>query len=701
MKISPLAVLVAVSVPLAAQAPPPRVNPLLSRSTLPFQAPPFDRLNDADYQPAIEEGIKQQQAEVTAIANNPEAPTFLNTIEAMERTGTLLKRASSIFFPLAGAHTNPTVQKIESALAPKLAAHDDEIYLNAKLFMRVKAIYDTRARLKLDPESAHLVELYYRDFVRAGALLNDADKAKLRALNQEESSLSTDYDHKRLAANNAAAIVVDQREQLDGLSDSDIAAAGQAAQSRGLSGKWLLELQNTTQQPALASLRNRSLRKRLHDASTARGSAADPNSTEPTIARLAQIRAQQAKALGFPTWAAYALADQMAKTPETALKLSTEVAAAATARARDEAARMQKLIDQEGGGFTLAAWDWQFYAERVRKADYDYDEAEVRPYFELDRVLKDGVFFAANRLYGITLTERRDLPVYHPDVRVFDVVDADGRPLGLFYGDYFSRSTKRGGAWMNSFVRPSKLLEAKAVVTNNTNFTKPAPGQPALLTSDEVQTLFHEFGHALHYLFSTAIFPRSGGIVRDFVEFPSQFNEHWALEPTVLANYAKHYQTGAPMPRALVDKIKKAATFNQGFATTESQAAALLDMAWHTLPADAPLQDVSAFEAAALKRFKVDLPQIPPRYRSPYFTHIWSNGYSARYYSYLWTDLLDEDAYEWFVEHGGLTRANGDRFRNLVLAPGGRKDFAAIYRDFRGRDPIVGPLLKSRGLERK
>ena len=701
MKISPLALLVAVSVPLAAQAPPPRVNPLRSRSTLPFQAPPFDRINDADYQPAIEEGIKEQQAEVAAIANNPEAPTFLNTIEAMERTGTLLKRASSIFFPLAGAHTNPTLQKIESALAPKLAAHDDEIYLNAKLFTRVKAIYDTRARLKLDPESAHLVELYYRDFVRAGALLNDADKAKLRALNQEESSLSTDYDHKRLAANNAAAVLVDERTQLDGLSEDEIAAAAQTAQSQGLSGKWLFALQNTTQQPALASLKNRALRKRIHDASMARASATDPNTTEPTIARLAQVRAQQAKLLGFPTWAAYALADQMAKTPETALKLSTDVAAAATARARDEAARMQKLIDQDGGGFTLAAWDWQFYAERVRKADYDYDEAEVRPYFELDRVLRDGVFFAANRLYGITLTERRDLPVYHPDVRVFDVVDADGRPLGLFYGDFFSRSTKRGGAWMNSFVRPSKLFEAKAVVTNNTNFTKPAPNQPALLTSDEVQTLFHEFGHALHYLFSTVIFPRSGSIVRDFVEFPSQFNEHWALEPTVLANYAKHYQTGTPMPRTLVDKIKKAATFNQGFATTESQAAALLDMAWHTLPADAPLQNVSTFEAEALKRFKVDLPQIPPRYRSPYFTHIWSNGYSARYYSYLWTDLLDEDAFEWFVEHGGLARANGDRFRNLVLAPGGLKDFAAIYRDFRGRDPIVAPLLKSRGLERK
>jgi peptidyl-dipeptidase Dcp len=701
MKIQPLAVLVAVAVPLAAQAPPSRVNPLLSRSSLPFQAPPFDRITDADYEPAIEEGIRQRQAEIARIAGNTAAPTFANTIEAMERSGELLRRTMAVFGPITSAHVNPTLQKIESATAPKLAAAEDEIYLDAKLFARIKSIYDARATLKLDGEARYLLEQYYNDFVRAGALLSDADQAKLRALYQEESSLSTDYSHKRLAANNAAAVVVDDRAQLDGLSEADIAAAAQAAQNRGLAGKWLLTLQNTTSQPPLANLKNRDVRRRLHEASTARGGAADPETTEPIIARLAQIRAQRAKLLGFPNWAAYALADQMAKTPEAALKLTTEVVAAASARASDEAARMQKLIDQEGGGFTLAAWDWPFYAERVRKADYEFDEAEVRPFFELDRVLKDGVFFAANRLYGITLTERRDLPVYHPDVRVFNVHDADGRPLGLFYGDFFSRPTKDGGGWMNSFVRQSRLLETLAAVTNNTNFTKPAPGQPALLTSENVRTLFHEFGHALHYIFSTTVYPRSSFVVRDFVEFPSQFNEHWAWEPSVLANYAKHHQTGAPMPQALVDKIKKAATFNQGFMTTEAQAAALLDLAWHTLPAEAPLQDVSAFEMDALKRFNVALPQIPPRYRSPYFTHIWSNGYSARYYSYLWTDLLDEDAYEWFVEHGGMTRANGDRFRSLVLAPGGGQDFATTYRNFRGREPIVGPLLKSRGLERR
>ena len=693
------AVVVAVSVPALAQTPNSRVNPLLSPSTLPFQAPAFDRITDADFQPAIEEGMTRQLAEVDAIANDAAPPTFANTVEAMEKTGVLLRRVMAIFNALTDANTNPALQKVEAEEAPKLASHDDEIYLNAKLFARVKAIYGRRNTLALDPEAKHLVELYYRDFVRSGALLNDADKTALRALNREESTLATEYRTRRLAGNNAAAVVVDDRAQLDGLSEADIAAAAEAARTRGLAGKWVLTLQNTTQQPALADLRNRDLRKRLHDAASARGRGTGPNSTEATIARLAQVRAQQARLLGFPSFAAFALDDQMAKTPANALKLMNDLVPPAAAKAREEAARMQKLIDQEGGGFMLAPWDWQFYAERVRKADYDLDEREVRPYFELTHVLQDGVFFAATRLYGITFTERHDIPVYHPDVRVWEVRDSDGTPLGLFYGDFFSRPTKAGGGWTNSFIRQSTLLGTKTLTGNNVNVTKPAPGQPALLTSGEVRTMFHEFGHALHALFSTVRYPRSNAIVRDFVEFPSQLNEQWAFDPAVFANYAKHYQTGVPMPAALVEKIRKARTFNQGFATTENVAASLLDLAWHALPADAPGQNVSAFEADALMRFHVDVPQVPPRYHSTYFSHIWSNGYSARYYSYLWTEVLDDDAYDWFMEHGGMTRANGDRYRSMILSRAGRQDFAELYRAFRGRDPQVGPLLRERGLD--
>jgi peptidyl-dipeptidase Dcp len=690
----------AIVFPVLAQTPAMTqgTNPLLTASTLPFQAPPFDRISDAHFLPAMEAGITRQLAEAAAIANDPAPPTFANTIEALERTGQLLDRATSVFFNLVSSNTNPELQKIQREIAPKLASTKDQIFLDAQLFQRVKAIYDRRDTLRLDAEATHLVELYYSDFVRAGALLNDADKTTLRALNEEESSLQAEYSQKRLAANNAAAVIVDDKAQLDGLTAADIAAAAQEAGKRQLPGKWVLTLQNTTQQPYLSRLKNRALRQRIFDASITRGTGTGPNATEATIARLAQIRAQRARLLGFPTFAAYAVEKQMAATPENALQLVTQVVTASTARAREEAARMQKLIDQERGGFTLAAWDWDYYAERVRKADYDFDDNEVRPYFELDRVLRDGVFFAATRLYGITFVERTDLPVYAKDVRVFEVRDADGSPLGLFYGDFFERGNKNGGAWMNTFVRPSKLLEARAVVINNTNFVKPPPGQPVLLTSDNVRTMFHEFGHALHYLCFAAVYPRSTRIVRDFVEFPSQFNEHWALDPVVLANYAKHHVTGAAMPRALADRIRKAETFNQGYATTEAQAAALLDFAWHTLPADAPLQRVAPFDAAALEKFHVDLPQVPPRYHSTYFTHIWSNGYAAGYYAYLWAKVLDTDAYDWFVEHGGLTRDNGNRFRALVLSRAGQADFAQIYRDFRGRDPIVAPLLKERGL---
>ena len=673
----------------------------MTASKLPFQAPPFDKLQDTDYQPAIEEGMKRQIAEMDVIAKSTEPPTFSNTIEAMERTGELLTRAGKIFFNLTQSNTNETLQKVEESEAPKLAAHQDAIYMNPKLFARVKAIYDQRNTLGFDAESKQLVERYYRNFVRAGALLSDADQAKLRALNEEESKLTTSFRAKVLADTDAAALGVDTKEELAGLSDADLAAAAQRAVDKKLPGKYVLRIQNTTQQPPLTSLQNRATRERLFTASVQRGNHGGPNDTKAIVERLAQLRGERAKLLGFPTYAAYSLDDQMAKTPQNAEKLMTDIVPAATKRARQEAAAMQKLIDKQKGGFKLAPWDWQYYSEKVRKAEYDLDESEVKPYFELDRVREDGVFYAANQLYGITFKERHDIPVYQPDVRVWEVFDKDGKSLALFYGDYFARPNKSGGAWMDTFVDQSGFLGTKPVVFNCTNFTKPAPGQPALLSFDDVTTMFHEFGHALHGMFSNVIYPTlaSTNVPRDFVEFPSQFNEHWASDPKVFANYAKHHQTGAVMPAALVAKIKKSRTFNQGYALTEYLAAALLDQAWHTIAPGSALQDANAFEPAALKRFKVDMPLVPPRYHTTYFSHIWGGGYSAGYYAYLWAEVLDHDAYYWFKEHGGMTRANGERLRDTVLSRGGTENAAEMYRTFSGHDPRVEPLLYERGLK--
>ena len=617
----------------------------------------------------------------------------------MERSGELLTRAAKVFFNLTQSNTSKTMQKIKADEAPKLAAHQDAIYLNAKLFARVKALYDRRDALALDPEARYLVERYYLNFVRAGAQLSDADKTTLRALNQEEAKLTTQFTDKVLADTNESAVIVDNREELSGLGEGDGAAAAETAKERGLAGKWVLSLQNTTQQPALASLANRALRSRLFSASSLRCNHGGGNDTKSIVARLAELRAEHAKLLGFSSYAAFVLDDQMAKTPQNAEKLMTGLVPAATGKARGEAARMQKLIDAEKGAFPLGPSDWEFYAERVRKAEYDIDESQVKPYFELEHVLRDGVFFAANRLYGITLKERKDIPVYQPDVRVFEVFDADGKSLALYYGDYFSRSNKSGGAWQDSFVDQSHLLGTRPAVFNVSNFTKPAAGQPALLSFDDVNTLFHEFGHALHAMFASVRYPTLLSVPRDFVEFPSQFNEHWALEPSVLANYAKHFQTGKPMPRALVDKIKKSRTFNQGYKTTEYLAAALLDMAWHELPAGAPQQDVNAFERSSLQRFDVDMSQVPPRYHTTYFSHIWQGGYAAGYYAYLWSEVIDDDAYYWFKENGGMTRANGQRFREMILSRGGTQDAAALYRAFRGRDPKVEPLIEERGLK--
>ena len=675
--------------------------PFMKPSPLPFHAPQFDRIHDADFLPAFEAGMKAHDAEIQKIAENPAAPTFENTIVALERSGAELTRVEKVFFHLTQANTNPDLQKIQAEVAPQLAAHGDAISMNAKLFQRIKTIYDQRAHLKLGPEGQVLVARYYQNFVHAGAQLSEADQTKLRAFNQEESKLTTEFQNRLLAGTKDGALVLDHQADLKGLSAGEIEAAAAAAKARGLAGKFVLPLQNTTQQPALTALADRAIRERLFKASVDRCSLGNADDTRAIILDLARIRAQKAALFGYKDFASYTMYDQMAKTPEAAEKLMNSLVPAATAKARAEAAKIQALIDQQKGGFQLAPWDWNFYAEQVRKAEYDLDDAQIKPYFELNRVLQDGVFYAAHQLYGLTFKERHDIPVYNPDVRVFEVFDADKKPLALFYADYFKRDNKAGGAWMDTFVDQSGLLHAKPVVYNICNFTKPAPGQPALLSFDDVTTMFHEFGHALHGMLSNVKYPLLAGtnVPRDFVEFPSQFNENWALQPQVFAHYARNYKTGAPMPKALVAKLRKARTFNQGYALTEYLASGLLDMAWHTLPPTEQIKDVQAFEDQALQHFKVDLPQVPPRYHSPYFAHIWSGGYSAGYYAYLWSEVLDRDAYAWFKTHGGLTRANGDRFRKMILSKGSTEDMAALYRAFRGADPSVVPLEVARGLK--
>ena len=584
--------------------------------------------------------------------------------------------------------------------APRLAAHQDAIYLDPKLFARVKTVYAARDGLNLDPEQRQLLEVYYRQFVHSGAELPAAEQTRLRALNGRISTLETAFEQKLLAAAKAGALVVDGAAKLAGLDEGAIAAAAAAAKDRGLAGKWVLTLQNTTQQPALASLSDRATREALFRASWTRAEKGDANDTRATISELAKLRAEKAVLFGYPNYAAYVLYDQMAKTPATAVGFVHNLAPAVAAEQRREAAEIQATATREGASFAVRPWDWDYYAQKLRKAKYDLNESEIKPYFELNRVLVDGVFYAANRLYGLTFRERHDIPVYHPDVRVFTVYDKDGSELGLMYFDYFKRDNKAGGAWMSNFVQQSKLLGTKPVIYNVANFPKPQPGQPALISFDDTTTMFHEFGHALHGLFASQQYPTLAGAntARDWVEFPSQFNEHWALEPSVLAHYARHYQTGAPMPQALADKIKRAARFNQGYAIGEAVTAADLDLQWHTLPADAPRQDVDTFEAAALARSGFDTADVPPRYRSSYFLHIWGNGYAAGYYAYAWTEMLDDDAWQWFRAHGGLTRANGDRFRALILSRGHTQDYATMFRTFYGRDPEVGPLLIHRGL---
>jgi peptidyl-dipeptidase Dcp len=675
-------------------------NPFYAPSTLPFQAPPFDRIKDSDYQPAIEAGMAQQREEVRAIAENSSAPTFGNTIVALEKSGQLLTRVMQVFGGVTGANLSPELQKVQEIEAPKLAAHQDAIFLDSKLFQRVSIIYNERDSLKLDPEALHLVEWYYKEFVRAGANLSDAGKAELKKLNEEDSTLSTAFVKKLLAATKDGAYHTTDKNALAGLTETRLQGAAQAAKDRKLEG-YVIPLQNTTQQPDLGSLSVRTTRHTIFENSWNRAEHGGDNDTRHTIARLAQVRAQKAQMLGFPNYATWRLQDQMAKTPEAAIKFMDDLVPGATSKAVAEGKDIQKLINSQKGGFELEPWDWEFYSDQVRKAKYDLDESQIKPYFELNNVLENGVFYAANQLYGITFKERKDIPVYHPDVRVFEVFDADGRELALWYCDYFKRDNKNGGAWMDVFVNESKLLNQLPVVYNVANFAKPAPGQPALLSFRDVTTMFHEFGHALHGMFANTVYPSISGTAtaRDFVEFPSQFNEHWATYPAVFEHYAKHYQTGAPMPAELAAKIKKAQKFNQGYGLTEILAAAELDMQWHTLPASTPLQNPDQFEIEALKKKKLALHTVPPRYRSSYFAHIWGGpGYAAGYYAYLWSEMLDDAAYQWFEDHGGLTRANGDRFRQMVLSRGNTEDLAKMYEAWLGGEPSIQPMLKERGL---
>jgi peptidyl-dipeptidase Dcp len=685
------------AVPSSAQFGPG--NPFYAPSTLPLQAPPFDKIKDSDYQPAIEAGMAQQQEEVRAIAENPDLPTFENTLVALEKSGQLFNRVNLVLNAVTGANLSPELEKVQEIEAPKLAAHRDAIFLDPKLFHRVETIYNERESLKLDPESLRLVEYYYRAFVHAGANLSEADKAELKKLNEEESTLSNAFSAKLLAGTKAAAYITTDKSTLAGLSETRLKGAAQAAKDRKVEG-YVIPLQNTTQQPDLASLTQRSTRQTIFENSWIRVERGGPNDTRETIARMAQLRAQKAELLGFPNYGAWKLQDQMAKTPEAAVKFMDALVPGSTAKAAAEGKDIQTLIDAQNGEFTLQPWDWDFYAQQVKKAKYDLDEEQIKTYFELNSVLQNGVFYAANQLYGITLKERHDIPVYHPDVRVFDVFDADGKQIALFYCDYFKRDNKNGGAWMDVFVNQSKLLGTLPVVYNVANFTKPAPGQPALLSFRDVTTMFHEFGHALHGMFANTTYPAISGsqVARDFVEFPSQFNENWASYPAVFNHYAKHYQTGAAMPAELLAKVKKSSKFNGGYALTEIVAAAELDMQWHTLPADAPLEKVDDFEVQALKSKNLFLSTVPPRYRSSYFAHIWQDEYAAGYYAYLWAEMLDHAAFRWFEEHGGMTRANGDRFRQMILSRGNTEELGKMYSEWMGGEPSIEPMLKFRGL---
>ena len=685
----------------AADAPP--ANPLLVESTLPLHFPRFDQIHDADFLPAFEQGIAEHRKEIGAIAANPDKPTFDNTIVAMERAGRTLGRVESIFSNLTSSNTDPALQTVQRQMAPKFAAHRDEVQLDPRLFARIDALYQQRDSLGLDAESARLLWRYHQDFVRAGAQLSEASKAKLRTLNTELATLQTTFEQNTLKERGASAVTFDTRAELAGLSDVEIKNAADAATKAGKPGKFVIELVNTTGQPVLTNLTSHASRMKVMAASLARGSRGGEFDNRAVVATLARKRAERAALLGYPTHAAFQLAEQTVGSVDVMNKMLAQMAVPAVANARKEAAQLQAMVDAEHGGFQLEAADWAFYAEKLRKAQYAFDESQIKPYYELNHVVLDGVFFAANRLYGLTFKERHDLPVYEPSVRVFDVFDRDGTQLAIFIGDYYARPNKNGGAWMSEYVQQDGLTGGKPVIVNNLNIPKPQPGEPTLLTQDEVTTAFHEFGHALHGMLSHVKYPRFSGtsVPRDFVEYPSQFNEMWATYPDVLKNFAKNWKTGEPIPQALLDKVQAASKFDQGFATTEYLSATLLDQAWHQLPADQVPQaaDVTSFEAAALQRVGLDFPPVPPRYRSTYFSHAFAGGYSAGYYSYIWSEVLAADSTAWVLAHGGLTRQNGDHIRDTMLSRGGSDDALTLFRNLTGAGPDIGPLLKKRGLD--
>ena len=677
------------------------MNPFFVESSLLHQLPPFNQIDTGHYLPAFERGIAEQLDETNVITNTPDAPSIENTLVALERSGRLLDRVATTFFILATADTNDAMNEMRPEIARRLAVHRDQILLNPALFERVKTLHAQRKMLDADEESHRLIEEYYTDFVRAGAELSESEKARMKVINAELATLQATFGQNVLDEVNASTVVVDTREELTGLSDNQIAATAEAAKSSGLEGKYAVALLNTSGQPALSSLENRVLRQRITRASLVRNSQGGEFDNRAVISRMAHLRAERAALLGYPNHAAYVLEEETAQTVDAVNMRLASLVAPAVANAEREVADLQLFA--AGDGIAVEAWDWAYYSEKVRGARFDFEAFELRPYFEMDNVLQNGVFFAANRLYGLTFEERRELPVYHPDVRIWEVFDGDGSPLGLFITDYYARPSKRGGAWMSSYVSQSHLFGTRPVIANHLNVSKPPEGEPTLLTFDEVETMFHEFGHALHGLFSDVRFPYFAGtsVPRDFVEYPSQVNEMWATWPAVLENYATHHETGEPMPRELFDKVLATETFNQGFATSEYLAASLLDQAWHQLGVDdvPGAEEVEAFEAAALEAAGVALATVPPRYRSAYFSHIWSGGYSAGYYSYIWSEVLDADTVDWFKTNGGLTRRNGDHFRRTLLSKGGSRDSMTLFLDFRGARPDIGPLLARRGLK--
>ena len=676
-------------------------NPFFSESSLYLKYPPFDKIKNEHYAPAFELGMKQHMQEIDSIALDQDLASFENTILSMEKAGSLLDRVSTVFYALTSAHTNDEMEKVRSEMAPKLSAHSDKILLNDALFQRVNTLYDNRMDLGLDNESVRLIEKYHTSFIRAGAKLNAEQKERLKAINSEIAVLQTNFSQNVLKEVNALAIVVNSKDELEGLSESAIESASNEAKSRGMEGKYVIALKNTSGQPSLSSLKNRELRERIHTTSLSRGSRGGEFDNREILTNVLRLRAEKAKLLGYENHAAYTLEVQTAQTPQAVNERLGSLAPKSLANAKREASDLQEMINASGESFSLSSWDWDYYTEKVRAERYSFDASQLKPYFEMDNVLQNGVFFAANQLFGLSFTERFDLPTYQEDVRVFEVFEEDGSTLALFIFDGYARSSKRGGAWMNSYVSQSKLSGNLPVVANHQNVAKPPKGEPTLMSFDEVITMFHEFGHALHGMFSNVNYPYFSGtsVPRDFVEYPSQVNEMWAVWPSILKNYAIHYETGEPMPQELLDKVLETQKFNQGFATTEYLAASILDQALHQLnESEIPsAEDLIAFEKQALEDGGIAFEAVPPRYRSTYFSHI-IGGYSAGYYSYIWSEVLDADTVDWFKENGGLRRENGDHFRLSLLSRGGSREALSLYKDFRGRDAEIQPLLDRKGL---